>query len=740
MSHSLWLSLSLHLRVSLLALALIPYSVAAAQQNSGEPSSAASAHPAATDVVPHFVRYSGTLKDADGKPINTVTGVTFLLYPDQQGGAPVWIETQNVTPDKSGHYTAQLGATRSEGMPPSVFLNGEARWLAVQVSGEGEQPRVLLVAVPYAMKAADAETVGGLPPSAFVLAAPLNGSLSSPNSEAAATGSLARASSSVTTTGGTANAIPLFTTATNIQNSAITQTGTGSTAKIGIGVTAPAAALDIMGGEFVRGTLTLPATATATATKGANSQSQLMIASVFNGGTSTAVNQKFQLQAEPAGNNTATASGTLNVLYGSGTATPAETGLKINSKGQITFAPGQTFPGTGTVTSIGLAAPASDFTVSGSPVTGAGTLNLAWKTAPTNADTANAIVKRDASGSFHTTGITGTGTFTTTTANATAISGSTSVDGGKAIVGSATAKGGSKPTYGVTGNSVSSVAGSTGVLGQDMNTANMTGLTIGVQGVSSNPVGMGVFGFAGSSLSNVFFIDGGAARAGVFGDGGSATNFSFGVVGTVDNGYAGFFHNNSIQGYQTLYALADNASSDPFVVLNSATNQGCNIDSAGKFNCNGSTSSVVPVDSGKRKVAVSAIESPQNWFEDAGSAQLVKGVAVVALDSDFVQTVNTALDYKVFPVANGDCKGLYVTNKTATSFEVRELGGGTSSVRFDYRIMALRKDYENVRFADHTNDPDPRRMMEPMKNAKPAAQTGTGPLQRSAVVHSATSK
>jgi hypothetical protein len=151
-------------------------------------------------------------------------------------------------------------------------------------------------------------------------------------------------------------------------------------------------------------------------------------------------------------------------------------------------------------------------------------------------------------------------------------------------------------------------------------------------------------------------------------------------------------------------------------------------------------SSVVPVDSGKRKVAVSAIESPQNWFEDAGSAQLVKGVAVVALDSDFVQTVNTALDYKVFPVPNGDCKGLYVTNKTATSFEVRELGGGTSSVRFDYRIMALRKDYENVRFADHTNDPDPRRMMERMKNAKPAAQTGTGPLQRSAVVHSATSE
>src|SRR3990170_1578308 len=33
-----------------------------------------------------------------------------------------------------------------------------------------EQPRILLVSVPYALKAADAETLGGKPASAFVLA------------------------------------------------------------------------------------------------------------------------------------------------------------------------------------------------------------------------------------------------------------------------------------------------------------------------------------------------------------------------------------------------------------------------------------------------------------------------------------------------------------------------------------------------------------------------------------------
>src|SRR5450755_2828275 len=352
--------------------ALMASSSAFAQQSS---TASVGSGSAGGGVVPHLVNYSGVLKDSSGRAVPVVTGVTFLLYSDQQGGSPVWMETQNVTPDRSGHYTVQLGATRTEGLPASVFLTGEARWLGVQESGHAEQPRVLLVAVPYAMKAGDAETIGGLPPSAFVLAAPFVGGLS-PRSTANSTGSAVPAptSSNVTTTGGTVSTIPLFTTATNIQISAITQTGSGATAKIGIGVALPAAALDIKGGEYVRGALTLPSTGTATATKGANSQPEVMIASVFNSGTSTAVNQKFQFQAEPAGNNTATASGTLNLLYGSGSAIPAETGMKINSKGQITFATGQTFPGTalGTVTSVGLTAPTTDFTVSGSPVTAAG--------------------------------------------------------------------------------------------------------------------------------------------------------------------------------------------------------------------------------------------------------------------------------------------------------------------------------------------------------------------------------
>ena len=183
----------------------------------------------AAPVVPNVIRYSGTLTDLNGKPLTSLQGVTFLLYKSDQGGAPLWLETQNVQPDKTGHYSVMLGSATDQGIPANLFANGEARWLAVQVTGQPEQPRTLLVAVPYALKAADAQTIGGLPPSAFVLAAPPNrDAVSATTAAPALTSSSAPppVTSNVTTTGGTVSTIPMFTTATNIQNSILTQSST----------------------------------------------------------------------------------------------------------------------------------------------------------------------------------------------------------------------------------------------------------------------------------------------------------------------------------------------------------------------------------------------------------------------------------------------------------------------------------------------------------------------------------
>jgi hypothetical protein len=460
-------------------------------------------------TVPRLVNFSGKVVGPEDKPVSGIAGIAFSIYKDQYEGAPLWMETQNVTADAEGNYSVQLGATKPQGLPLDLFSSGEARWLGVRINNGEEQPRVLLLSVPYALKAADAQTLGGLPASAFLLAGSTSAVSSQTNavSTPSSSSSSPAASSDVTTSGGTVSTVPLFTTATNVQSSILTQTGSGSTGRIGINTTSPASTLDVNGGATVRGIFTLPAAGTATSSGGKNSQPQDFIASVFNSSTSKAVPQKFQWQAEALNNHTATASGTLNLLYASGTGTPAETGLKINSKGQLTFAAGQTFPGngSGTVTSVGLSAPNSDFSVSGSPVKASGTLGLAWNIAPTSADTANAIVKRDATGSFNATSIT-------------------------AVV--------SNGSVAVTGNDQSS-GGSSGVVGTSLNGK-------GLFGNSSN--GDGVYGQSGSGIG-VQGLGGGSASFGVYGTG------LTGVAGLSNGNYIGVYGSSSGSGSYGVFGL-----------------------------------------------------------------------------------------------------------------------------------------------------------------------------------------
>src|SRR5260370_9333493 len=163
------------LKCSLSLLLVVSLSCCALNAQSQAPSQAAMA------IVPRLVNFSGRMADALGKAISGIVGVTFAIYKDQSEGAPLWMETQNAQADAKGNYTVQLGATKSEGLPLELFSSGEARWLGVRVNGGEEQPRVLLLSVPYALKAADAETVGGLPASAFVLAAPAASTTSAPS-------------------------------------------------------------------------------------------------------------------------------------------------------------------------------------------------------------------------------------------------------------------------------------------------------------------------------------------------------------------------------------------------------------------------------------------------------------------------------------------------------------------------------------------------------------------------------
>src|SRR5580704_4487726 len=796
-------------------------------------------------TVPPLIQFSNVATDEGGSSMSGEVSITFSLYNNPQGGEPLWTETQNnVQLDPTGHYSVQLGITKPAGVPTTLFTTGEARWLGMRIAEQAEQPRVLLLSVPYALKAGDAATIGGLPPSAFVMATPGTGS--SPTTFIASAAADADAPPAGGVTGsGTTDFIPLWTSSSNLANSILFQSGTGATASIGVNTSTPAATLDVKGSETVRGVLFLPATGTATAAKGASSQPLALTASVFNSGTGTMVAQNFRWQAQPTGNNTSNASAVLDLLYSSGTNVGTETGLQISSAGLFTFAPGQTFPGTGDGTITGVTAGTN---LTGGGTSGNVTLNLNTANVPllaaantfTGTETVNASgtainATATAAGS---TGVAGTaqqfglyGTATGTTGNTVGVYGigadglqgsgtvhgvygASSTAGGIGVYGTApqfglygTATGsgktvgvfgsgadgvqGSGTVYGVYG--ASSTTGATGVYG----TAPQFGL-YGVASGSGNTVGVygsGADGLQGTGTVNGVYAAGGSDgvygtapnfglygvatatsgnSVGVFGYGidglqGSGTKYgvysavtstgtagTYGVYGSPSSTgmqpyflFDGTFDLHALpqagvwadtnwdgdlgDGFQyvpALLATADNNLAAAFVnnsnlvpaiiALNSGTGGGgpsavdvlraegtggsCTLTGGGDAACTGTLKSVVATLSsqGAQRVETYAVQSAENWFEDAGTAQLVNGAASVNLEPVFGQTVNAGVEYHVFLTPKGDSEGLYVSHETPQGFEVHEQRGGHSSIAFDYRIMAKRVGYEDVRLKNVT--------------------------------------
>lgn len=110
----------------------------------------------------------------------------------------------------------------------------------------------------------------------------------------------------------------------------------------------------------------------------------------------------------------------------------------------------------------------------------------------------------------------------------------------------------------------------------------------------------------------------------------------------------------------------------------------------------GTKSAVVELPDGTMR-RLYCVESPESWFEDFGEARLVRGRATVRLDAQFASLVRGP--YHVFLTSYGESSGLFVSRRTAKSFDVREQSQGRSSLTFSYRIVAKRKDVGAPRMA-----------------------------------------
>ena len=89
-----------------------------------------------------------------------------------------------------------------------------------------------------------------------------------------------------------------------------------------------------------------------------------------------------------------------------------------------------------------------------------------------------------------------------------------------------------------------------------------------------------------------------------------------------------------------------------------------------------------------------ATEAPEVLFSDYGSGELADGVAHVALDPLLSNAiaVDATHPLRVFVQVEGECNGVYVTNKSASGFDVHELGGGHSNTAFSWQVVASRAD------------------------------------------------
>jgi hypothetical protein len=268
------------------------------------------------------------------------------------------------------------------------------------------------------------------------------------------------------------------------------------------------------------------------------------------------------------------------------------------------------------------------------------------------------------------------------------------------------------------------------------------GFNAGVQGINQDS-GPAVFGFANGGGYGVLGTSSGAGNGSVpvgvlaISTSGYAfqgyTNTAAGVGAAATNAAPGgcaFVANATASSGGGMGAYANCASPQGIGLAAYATGGGLAAYIGGSVFITGSLMVAGPKNAVVRDAAGSlrrmySNESPESWFEDAGSGRLATGAARVDLPVDFAELVRTD-DYHVFLTPHGPSEGLYVSARDADGFTVHEQRGGTSDVGFSWRIMARRKDITGSRL-ERVDDPPAPALPEPAEVSHVVAAIQSSP-------------
>jgi hypothetical protein len=610
-----------------------------------------------TTAVPRLVQFSGTLTDG-GKALTGVVGVTFSLYAEQEGGTPIWMEGQNVQTGAHGEYTVLLGYTRNDGIPAELFASGQ-RWLGVHVQGvqgETEGPRVLLTSVPYSLKAVDAETLGGLPASAFALAGTSAGMANHGTSGAemtmSATGSVkpAPAVTPALTGTGTANYIPVWTSTTALGSSKLYETAAGA---VGLGTTTPSAKLEAIA-TSATGTALL---GSETSTTGANFG--------VSGSTASATGTGVQ--------GVATATSGVNVGVIGVSASTSGAGVI----GQATASAGTDYGVYGTTVSP------SGISVYGLATTGIGTAGVSSGSTGYGVYGVNTATSGNAFGTYGSSaspaGYAVYGVNIATTGPAYGVYGTNASTAGVGTLGAATAASGS--TYGVYGSVVSPS-------GIGVNGAAISGT--GVAGTTTSSTAYGVYGGNAGTTGNAYGVYGTTASTagiGVRGVASATSGANYGVYGTTVSPSGVGVEATSTAGGTALVATATGGGSAG--QFNGNVKITGNLAVSGTVSKGGGSFRIDhPLDPEHKYLYHSFVESPDMMNIYNGVVTLSRhGDAVVKLP-DWFDALNRDFRYQLTCI--GGFAPVYIAGEV--SGNQFKIGGGRPGMKVSWQVTGIRKD------------------------------------------------
>jgi hypothetical protein len=257
-------------------------------------------------------------------------------------------------------------------------------------------------------------------------------------------------------------------------------------------------------------------------------------------------------------------------------------------------------------------------------------------------------------------------------------------------------------------------SGSTGVIGIGNNAA-ITTLAAGTGGafkgyhglitVGNNATGFGLISIGNDGASYATTANGaGGSLTGYHGVLALGTNASSGIgflgsgnnlAPTIPGGGCGGAFTGAVIGAQGFSNSSANNSAGGYFQNGGATSYayiGCRFSNQNrKVSGNGVAGTIVKNTKGEL-IEMSCPEAPETVFHDYGIGQLVNGKAHISIDPDLAININICAEHplKVFITPEGDCNGVYVTNKSAQGFDVIELQGGKSNVQFSWQIVATR--------------------------------------------------